>query len=157
MHVVHEPRGEEVAGHGGTSADADVLAAGGRASRLERLGRRSVEEVERRAAFHLDRRARMMGEDEDRGVERRIGAPPALPLRVLVPAGVAELPGAHDSRADSRREQAHEGIVDAAASTRLAEHLPAAPGGEHPLVQPLARVPERRVEALALTGDEPVE
>src|SRR5919106_6151777 len=70
VHVVDEPGGKEVAAHGGTSAEAYVLAVSGLAGSLERLGRRCVEEVERRAALHLDRRARVMGEDEDRCVER---------------------------------------------------------------------------------------
>src|ERR671925_2093621 len=51
MQVVDEPGGKEVADHGGTPADAYVLAAGGLAGGLERLGRRGVEEVERRAAL----------------------------------------------------------------------------------------------------------
>src|SRR4029450_4100093 len=93
VHVVDEPGSKEVADHGRTSADTDVLAVRGLAGRLERLGRRSVDEVERRAALHLDRRARVMGEDEDRCVERRVGPPPALPLRVRVPAGGARAPG----------------------------------------------------------------
>ena len=36
-----------------------------------------------------------MREDEDRRVERRVGAPPALPLRVLVPSRETELSGTH--------------------------------------------------------------
>src|SRR5918999_531240 len=100
VHVVDEPGSKEFADHGGTSADAYVLAVRGLAGRLERLGRRSVDEMERRAALHLYRRARVMSEDEDRCVERRVGTPRALPLRVLVPSGVAELPGTHDLGTD---------------------------------------------------------
>src|SRR5207248_4313826 len=96
VHVVDEPGGNELAECGGTPADAYVLAARSLAGRLERLGRRRVDEVERRAALHLDRRARVMGEDEDRRVERWVRTPRALPLRVLVPSGIAELPGTHD-------------------------------------------------------------
>jgi hypothetical protein len=151
------PAGKELADHGGTSADADVLAVGGLAGRLERLGRRSVDEVERRAALHLDRRARVMGEDEDRSVERRVGTPGALVIRVLVPSGVAELPGTHDLGADPGREQPQEGVIDAARPTRLAEHLSAPLGGEHPIVQPLAGMTERCVEALTIARGEAVE
>jgi hypothetical protein len=122
------------------------------ARRLERLGGRGVEEVERRAALHLDRRARVVREDEDGRVERRVGTPRALPLGVLVPAGVAELPGAHDLGADPHVELLDEGVVDAAAAVGL----PRA-GGEHPLVQPIPGVPEMGVGALALTGTEAVE
>src|SRR3954449_5837692 len=58
VHVVDEPGGDEVADHCGASAEAYVLAAGSLAGYLERLGRRGVDEVVRRAALHLDRRAR---------------------------------------------------------------------------------------------------
>src|SRR5688572_6840414 len=154
--VVDEPGSKEVADHGGTSADAYVLAARSLAGLLERLGRRSVDEVKRRAALHLDRRARVMGEDEGRCVERRVGTPPALPLRVLVPSGRAELPGAHDLGADPRTVLLGEGVVDAAATTWLVAPAPP-PGGEHPFVQPLAGVAERCLPALPLTGAEAVE
>src|SRR5919109_4414592 len=66
VRVVDEAGGKEVADRGGTPADAYVLAVRGRADRLDRLRRRSVDEVERRAALHLDRRARVMREDEYR-------------------------------------------------------------------------------------------
>src|SRR4029450_9726930 len=137
--------------------DADVLAVGGRAGRLERLGRRGGDEVERGTALHLDRRGDVVGEDEDRCVERRVGTPRALPLRVLVPSGMAELPSTHDLGADPRTVLLGEGIVDAAAAAGLAAHLPPEPGGEHPLVQPFAGVAERCVGALTLTGAEAVE
>src|SRR4051794_19158111 len=93
-----------------------------------------------------------MREDEDRGVERRVGTPCALPLRVLVPSGVAELPGTHDLGADPRIEQLREGVVDAAAAAGLPP-----PRGEQPLVQPIAGVTEMGVGALTLTGAETVE
>src|ERR671939_189439 len=145
VHVVDESGSKELADHGGASADPYVLAVGGLAGPLERLGRRSVDEVERRAALHLDRRARVMGEDEDRCVERRVGTPRALPLRVLVPSGVAELPGPHDLGADPRIVPLDEDVVDAAASAG-----PPPPGGEHPLVQPIPGVTEMCVVALTL-------
>src|SRR5215216_7932350 len=138
-------------------ADADVLAAGGLAGGLERLGRRGVDEVEGRAALHLDRRARVMGEDEGRCVERRVGTPPALPLRVLVPSGRAELVRAHDLGPDPRTVPLGEGVVEAAATAGLADDLAPEPGGEHPLVQPFAGVTERCLVALTLTGAEAVE
>src|SRR5207247_3620358 len=65
VHVVDKPRSEEVADHGGASTDAQVLSVRSLPSGLERLGGRYVEEVERRAALHLDRRTRVMCEDED--------------------------------------------------------------------------------------------
>src|SRR5436309_15457233 len=62
VHVVDEPGSKEVADHAGTPAEAYVLAVRGLAGRLERLGRRSDAEVERRAALDRDRRARVMDE-----------------------------------------------------------------------------------------------
>src|SRR5215212_5355774 len=157
VHVVDEPGCKELADRRGTSADAYVLAVRGLAGCLECLGRRSVDEVERRAALHLDRRARVMREDEDRCVERRVGTPRALPLRVLVPAWLTELPGTHDLGADPGSEQLREGVVDAAGPVGPAELLAAPPGGEHPFVQPIPGVTEMCVGALALTGAETVE
>ena len=99
----------------------------------------------------------MMGEDEGRCVERWVGTPPALPVRVVVPAGRAELLRAHDLGANPRTEQLGEGVVDAAAPAGLADHLAPPPGGEQPFVQPIPGVTERCVGALALTGAEAVE
>jgi hypothetical protein len=113
--------------------------------------------VERRAALHLDRRAQVVGEDEDWCVEGRIGTPPALPLRVLVPSGIAELPCTHDLGADPWCEPLREGVVDPAAAAGLAVHLMPPPGGKHPFVQPVAGMAERCVEALTFTGTETVE
>src|SRR5436190_22100305 len=101
MQVVDEAGGKEVADDGDTSADAHVLAVRCLARSLERLGGRGVDEVERGATLHLERRARVMREDEHRRVERWVGAPPALPLWVLVPTGVTELPSTHDLGADA--------------------------------------------------------
>src|ERR687886_2362174 len=150
VHMVDESGGKEVADDGGTSADAYVLAARRLTGRLERLGGRGVDEVVHGAALHLDRRARVMGEDEDRCVERRVGTPPALPLRVLVPSGVTELPRTHDLGADPRAVLPGEDVVDAAAATRLVEPAPPR-GGEHPLVEPFPGVTERCVVALTFT------
>src|SRR4051794_34988590 len=54
VRVVDEAGRKKLADHGRTSADAYMLAPGSLAGCLERLGGRGVEEVERRAALHLD-------------------------------------------------------------------------------------------------------
>jgi hypothetical protein len=97
-----------------------------------------------------------MREDEDGCVERRVGTPRALVFRVLVPSRVAELPGTHDLRADPRGEQPQEGVVDAAGPAGPAEQLASPAGGEHPVVQPLAGVSERCVEALTFASAETI-
>ena len=73
---------EELADDGGAAAEAYVLPVGRRLGLLQRLGRRGVEEVERRVA-QREARAEVVGEHEDRGVERRLVTPPALPVVVL--------------------------------------------------------------------------
>jgi hypothetical protein len=40
------------------------------------------DEMKRRVAFHLDERARVMSQNEDRYVVGWIVAPPALPIRI---------------------------------------------------------------------------
>src|SRR4029453_6279407 len=96
VHMVDEPGSKELPYHGGAPTDAYVLAVCSPAGGLERLGRRDVEEVVRRAALHLDGRAGVVGQDEDRCVERRVGTPRTLPVRVFVPPGEAPFPGTHD-------------------------------------------------------------
>jgi len=81
--MVDQPGGKELADDRGAAADAYVLPSRGVPSRVERFSRRSVDKVERRGALHRDRRARVMGEDEDRCAERRVGPPPALPGSLL--------------------------------------------------------------------------
>src|SRR5260221_14595836 len=88
---------------------------------------------------------------------RRSRTPPPIQSRVLVPSGRAELPGTHYLGADPRIVQAHKGVVDAGTATGLADHLAPPPGSEHPLVQSIAGVAERCVEAQTFAGAETVE
>ena len=74
--------------------------------RLAGLGPRPLErgldpvghEVEGRAALHLDRVVRVMGEHEDGVVVRRIRPPPAAPVAIPLAADRAEHVAAHDGR-----------------------------------------------------------
>src|ERR671913_1061345 len=102
--------------------------------------------------LHLDRGLRAVSEHEGRCVEGRVRAPPALPVRVVLPAGRAELVGTHDLGADPVTVALGEGIVDSGASARVPE-----PGTEHPLVQTLARMAERCIGGLRLAGAEAVQ
>ncbi len=99
----------------------------------------------------------MVGEDEDGSMEGRVGAPPSLPLRVLVPTGIAELARAHDLGADAGVMQPYERVVEAAAAARLADHLVPPPGGQQPLMQPVAGVAERRFAGQPFAGSKTVE
>jgi hypothetical protein len=67
---------------------------------------------------------------------------------------VAELPGAHDLRADPGLEQPREGVIDAAAAAGPLAGPP--PGGEHPFMQPVAGVTKMSVAALTFAGSETV-
>src|SRR3712207_1267657 len=98
-----------------------------------------------------------MGEDEDRGMERRVWPPPTLPPRVLVPSGGAELAGAHDLGADPGVVRPREGVVEATGAAGLTDHLAPVSGREHPLVQSFTGVAERCVVALRFAAPEAVE
>lgn len=74
VECVDQVGGEEVADGGGATADAYVEVAGRLAGEVERFLRGGVDEVERGAAFHLDRRARMMGEHEHRCGKQLVAA-----------------------------------------------------------------------------------
>ena len=113
--------------------------------------------MERRAALHLDRWPCVMGKDEDRSMERRIGTPPSLPLWVLVPSRVAELPRTHYLGADPNIVLPHEGVVDADGAAGLADHLVPPPGDKHPFVQPFAGMAEGCVEGLTFASAETIE
>src|SRR5579859_5931156 len=158
VHVVDQVGGEELADGGRAAADAHVQAARGVPGGRKGLLRAGVDEVEGRAALHLDRGPDVMGEHEGGGTERRLLAPPALPVLVSPRAAlVAELVAAHDLRADARPPAAREGVVDAGAPALLAGHGAERAGGEEPLVQPGAGVAEGGFQALAVAGAEAVE
>ena len=90
-------------------------------------------------------------------MERRVGAPRALVAGVVLPAGRAELSGAHDLGADAWTVPFGERVVGAGTPAPAADHLIPEPGGEHPLVQALACVTERGVRGLTRAGREAIE
>jgi hypothetical protein len=113
--------------------------------------------VERGAAVELDRCPGMVGEDEDRGVERRLVAPPALPAVVAPRAALrVELVAPHDLRSDALTPRGAQHPFRAGRDLRLPVDAE-----QHSAVEPLhqcaPRVPERLLPALALAGAEPVE
>ena len=95
---------------------------------------------------------RAVSQHEGRCVERRVRAPPAFPVRVVPPAGRAELVGAHDLGADAVTVALSEGVVDSGGSARVPEA-----GTKHPLVQSLARMAEGCIGGLRFPGSETVE
>jgi hypothetical protein len=69
----------------------------------------------------------------------------------------AELAPPHDLGADARFPGAGESVVDAGAAAGLALHGAEGTGREEPLVQPGSRMPKGSLQALPLTGAEPIQ
>src|SRR5699024_3238065 len=118
------------------------------------------DEVEGRAPLHLERRTRVMGEDEDRGVEGRLLAPPAAPTVVGPRAGLrSELAAAHDLRADRPVDaRGDEGIVDAPVRGQVDPVDPATePRRAEPVEKSGPGMTEGGVEGLVRPGGEAVE
>ena len=117
-----------------------------------------VTKMEDGAALHLDRRPRMMGEDEDRRAIGRLLAPPDLPALVGPgPAHRAEHVAAQYPGPDIVEAAHGEPVVDAGRALAFAVERLEGAGREHPLVQTLSAATERLLEALVGAGAEPVE
>ena len=88
--------GERLTDGRGAARDVDAILAGRltrpRVCGLEALG----DEVEARAALHLDRLAGVVGEHENRRVVGRLGAPPSIPVLIPLAADRPEHVAAHD-------------------------------------------------------------
>jgi hypothetical protein len=151
--LVDETRAQVLLDRVRPAADAHVPSAGGLACPLERLVDAAGDEMERRAALHLEGRARVMGQHEHRHVVRRVLAPPALPAHVGPrPAYRPEHVPAEDPRADELEAARGEVVVEPRRAALLAEHdaLERA-RRERPLVQVGAAHAERVFEVLART------
>src|SRR6266566_10175672 len=84
--LVDRVRRERLPDNGGPAGDVDVTGAGRGPGLLQGGGDPAGDEVKRRPALHLDRVVRVVGEDKDGSVVRRLLAPPAAPIAVpLIP------------------------------------------------------------------------
>src|SRR6185369_6321821 len=104
-----------------------------------------------RTALHLERRARVMREHENRHMVGRIGAPPATPRVVIGPAptGRGKHIATEDPRAEIFRASLGKAVVDAGrADARIAEHALERARRKEPLVKLLATFTERVLFAL---------
>src|SRR6185312_13147715 len=107
------------------------------------------DEMKGRVALHLDRRARVVGEDEHGNVIGRIRPPPALPAHVRPGATTRrehvspEYPRTHVP--ESPRSEI---VVHSRFTTFLSMHLPPGASRKEPPVQLLSADAERIVEAL---------
>src|SRR3954451_13258129 len=91
-------------------------------------------------------------------MERRIRAPPALPVGVVLPAGRAELVRAHDLGADAVLVLLGDRVIDAGAAATLESHDRGTEAGcEHPPGQPTGGVAHGGVERLGLAGAEAIQ
>src|SRR4051794_41882626 len=110
------------------------------------------------AALHLQRRARMVGQNEDRHMVRWIGAPPALPL--LARPGSAhrsEHVAAHDPGAEILERACREVVVAAGRPAISAQDIALEGAGwKEPLVQVFAAAAKRLVTALVGAGAEAI-
>ena len=94
--LVDQAGGEILIDGGRAALDRDIAVVGRRAClcqcRLDSVG----DEVVRGGAVHRLRLARVVGEHEDRGVERRVVTPPAVPLPIPLATHWAEHVAPHD-------------------------------------------------------------
>src|SRR4051812_18970551 len=153
MQLVDGARLQILADGGDAAADADVAAGGGLARAIERFADAAGDEMEDRAALHLERRALGAGGDENGGVVGRLIAPPAAPALVQPRAADrAEHVAAEDPGAGILEAARREAVVDAGRAALLAEHRPEGARREGPLVQRLAADAERILEILVRPG-----
>jgi len=154
---VHQSRRQVLPDDLGAAPQHDVLPGGGCPCLLERGFDSVGDEVERGSSLHLQRITPVMGEDEHGVVVRRVVTPPARPLLVAPAAadGAEHVP-AHHAGTDVRPRFLDYwcALVHLAALSAVVS----AEGGqrEDPLVQPLATLAERVLQALVRAGDESV-
>jgi len=142
----------------GTAPEPDILAVRGVRGAFQRGVDAIGHEMERRAPLHGDRWPGMMGEDKDRCVIRRVGAPPSLPgLIEPRPSDRPEHVSAQDPCADVGQSSGREVVIDPRRAALGPEHRPERPRGERPLVQGHAPDALRVLKTLAGTGAVAVE
>lgn len=143
----------------GAAAKHHVLAAGRLARPRERRLDPFGHEVKRGATVHDQRLARMVSEDEDRVMERRLVTPPPFP-RIRGPRSALRTKhiAAHDRRPSVLERLAQHVVVDAGlAAARIAVQRPKGFEGKHPLVEPGPALTKRVLQALIRPGDIAVE
>src|SRR5277367_6634104 len=114
----------KILAHGGdTAAEPDVLTFRGVDGLFESALNTVGDEMEGRASGHRDRRSRVVGENEDRGMVGRVVAPPAFPVLVRPrPSDRAEHVAADDPCSNAFEATENEVIVNSGRATVLAVH-----------------------------------
>lgn len=137
-----------------STADPHVHCGSRFARPVERLVYACGYEVECCAAFHLDGGTRVMGQDEDWSMIRRIVSPPAFPVSVRpFPTKGAEHVPPQNPGSDILKATGGEIIVNPGRAAVLAKQgLLKGASRDQPLVQFRAANAERMVEVLIRTG-----
>lgn len=156
MQGVDQVGGKELTNDVRATTEPNVLALRGRLRPLEDGGRIGVDEM-KGGVRQGERRTLMVGHHENRGVERRLVTPPALPFAVPPrPALRPELVASHDLGADVVGEIAGEVVVESAAAARFGAVRPArCHSGPREHFAGVG-VTERTLERLVNTGAEAV-
>jgi hypothetical protein len=142
---VQQPGVEVLPAHLGAAAHVHVSVSRGRSRLLERGLDPVGDEREAGSVLEADRLARVVGEHEDRMLERRLVAPPAPPGLVPRAGAAAEHPAAHDRGARVRDRLAQDLVVGVRLAAVPAVHLAEARQADGPLVELLAARAERLV------------
>src|SRR5437588_3610957 len=137
MQLVDESGAQVLPDRRHASTQPNVFAACRGFGLLERGFDAAGDEAELRAAFHRQRRARVMREHENRRVVRRLVAPPPFPAFVRPRAADgAEHVAAEDPGADSFQTLRREIVVHPGFAVRLTVHAPPGARAEE-AVEPL--------------------
>src|SRR5436189_2123405 len=158
VQLVDEPRFEVLADRRHAAADLHIISLRCLRRSSERLAGTTRDEVEHRAAFHLDRRAGVMGRHERRAVVRRVLPPPAPP-GVIGPRTTnrAEHVASHDPRADALSKTRRDVVIDAAGAAGFAIDALERAGRDEPVVQRFTTNAEGILASLERAGAVPVE
>src|SRR5215467_13825837 len=95
-----------------------------------------ADKVKRRLSLHGNRCARMVGQDEDRRMVRRVLAPPTFPI--LIRPGSAEWPehiATKNPRTDVLKSPRSEVVVQPGGTATAAEQLPKSASTPQPFVK----------------------
>src|SRR6267378_3772962 len=135
VHLVDQACLKILLDRGDTAAEPDILTIGRVHGALKGGVDAIGNEVEGGAAFHGDRCAWVVGEDEHRGVVGRVFAPPSFPIIVWprAPDGSEHIPSQNPG-ADIVEAACQELVVNSGGPSILAKHFLKGTGGEGPMV-----------------------
>ncbi len=136
VHVIDESGAKVLPEGGDAAAQPDIPAVGSVNGSIQRGVNAIGDKVEGGASGHGKRSARVVGEDENRSVVRRIVAPPSLP-NVVWPGAAdrTEHVSANDPRADIVEAASDKLVVNPGGAAILAKHLSKGACAEDPFVQ----------------------